>query len=288
VNAFEYLRPTLLAEATAALAEHGPEARVLAGGTDLTVALRDGKLKPRAVIDIKRIADLPPDIAQHDGHLVISARARMADLANDPTVQTLFPALVEAAAVVGSFQIRNRATLAGNACNASPAADTVPVLVAHGAELVIAGCGTERVMPLVDFIEGNRRTALTRGEMVTAIRLPIPSGPAGAAFERMTRRRGVDLATVNVCCAIDDAGMARFAFGAVAPKPFLVRDAGELAHPETSAARKDAIMESLFSAASPITDVRASADYRRAMIRVLAERALVRATGRRSAGGRHV
>jgi CO/xanthine dehydrogenase FAD-binding subunit len=219
--------------------------------------------------------------------VAIGARARMADVADHKVVRILFPALVEAARVVGSFQIRNRATLAGNSCTASPAADTVPVLVACGANLVIVGRNGRRVMPLVDFIRGNRQIALERSEMVAAVLLPKPAGASGAAFERMTRRRGVDLATVNVCCMVDGAGIATFAFGAVAPKPFLVRDAGELAHHGTGAARRDAVMEALFAAASPITDVRASADYRRAMIHALAERALDRALGRRAAGGPH-
>ena len=287
MNDFEYLRPATLADATAALAEHGPEARVLAGGTDLLVALRDGKAAPRAVIDIKRVADLHPGIEAHDDHVAIGARACMADVADHAVVRTLFPALVEAARVVGSFQIRNRATLAGNSCTASPAADTVPVLVACGANLTIAGRGGRRVMPLVDFIRGNRQIALERGEMVAAVLLPKPAGSSGVAFERMTRRRGVDLATVNVCCAVDGVGVATFAFGAVAPKPFVVRDAGELAHPDTGAARRSALMEALFAAASPITDVRASADYRRAMMHALAERAFDRALGRRAAGGPH-
>ncbi len=284
---FEYLRPDRLAQAVDALRDFGVEARVLAGGTDLTVALRDGKAQPGVVIDIKRIADLPSDIALRDDHVVIGAQARMMDIAAHEAVRSLYPALVEAAVVVGSVQIRNRATLVGNACNASPAADTVPVLVAHGARVEIAGPDGRRTMPLVDFIEGNRRIALERGELVVAILLPKPAGATGSAFERMTRRRGVDLATVNVCCAIDEAGVARFAFGAVAPKPFLVREEGELAHPGTTAARRSALMDTLFSGASPITDVRASADYRRAMIRVLAERALTRALVRHAAGGRH-
>ncbi len=281
------MSPLKLDDALSALQEYGPEARVLAGGTDLTVALRDGKAKPRLVLDCKRIGDVSSGIELRGDHLAIGARVRMVDVASHPDIQRLFPALVEAANVVGSFQIRNRATLVGNACNASPAADTVPVLVACGARLELTGRGGRRVMPLVDFIQGNRKIALERGEMVTAVHLPRPANPVGAAFERMTRRRGVDLATVNVCCAIDDAGVTTFAFGAVAPKPFVVREPGELADTRTTASRRDAILDALFTDVSPITDVRASADYRRAMVQVLAGRAHGRAIQRRTAGDRH-
>ncbi len=287
MSPFDYLVPATLAEALDALHEHGPEAKVLAGGTDLMVALRDGKLKPRVVIDLKRVADLPSEIVVRDDHVAIGARARMAEVADSAAVHSLFPALTEAAVVVGSAQIRNRATLAGNSCTASPAADTVPVLVACGASVEIAGPGGRRAMPLVDFIRGNRRIALDRGELVVGVRLPRSAGPVGAAFERMTRRRGVDLATVNVCCAIDEAGRTTFAFGSVAPKPFVVRDAGELADPATGPSGRSAVLDALFDPVSPITDVRASADYRRAMVRTLAERAHARAMARRQAGGRH-
>lgn len=287
MNSFEYLQPAELADALNALRDYGPEARVLAGGTDLTVALREGKLKPRMIVDLKRVADLSSQIRLRNGHVVIGARATMSDVAEHEDIRHLFPALVEAAAVVGSVQIRNRATLVGNVCNASPAADTVPVLVACGASVEIAGCAQLRRMPLVDFIQGNRRIALGQGELVTSILLPRPAGTHGAAFERMTRRRGVDLATVNVCCAIDETGVATFAFGAVAPRPFVVRDFGDLANPDISITDKGALMDRLFSKATPITDVRASADYRRAMVRVLAKRALSRAIQRHGADQRH-
>ena len=124
------------------------------------------------------------------------------------TVRRCFPALAEAAAVVGSIQIRNRATLVGNVCNASPAADTVPVLAVYSAVVKIIGRGGERSLPLIDFIQGNRRTALVAGELATALCIPFPSKPFGSAFARVTRRYSVDLAAVNVCCGIDGSGMS--------------------------------------------------------------------------------
>ncbi|MFH0751895.1 MAG: FAD binding domain-containing protein, partial [Chloroflexota bacterium] len=123
MHTFEYARPGTLAEAVALLDAHGPDARLLAGGTDLVIRLRDGTLRPSVVIDLKRIAELRPAIREADGRVTISATTVMTDIAADERVRRHFPALVEAAAVVGSVQIRNRATLAGNVCNASPAAD---------------------------------------------------------------------------------------------------------------------------------------------------------------------
>lgn len=275
---FDYARPGDLAEAVALLNAH-EGARLLAGGTDLTVGLRDGKITPTLVIDLKRLADLPPSITEADGRVHISATTVLAEIVAHGSVRRQFPALVEAADVVGSIQIRNRATLAGNIANASPAADTVPALVVYGASVVLRGPGGERQLPIAEFILGNRRTALTRGELVTAVTIPLPQRPLGTAFARMTRRRGVDLATINLCCRLDRHGHVAFAYGAVAPKPLLVHDqSGALADPTASPAQKDAALDTLLAQATPITDVRASAEYRLAMLRVLSKRALHRAT----------
>jgi carbon-monoxide dehydrogenase medium subunit len=260
---------------------------LLAGGTDLIVGLRDGKIAPRVIVDLKRTRDLPPIIAEADGCLTISATVAMNDVEKHKTVRLHFPALAEAAAVVGSTQIRNRATLVGNICNASPAADTVPALTVYGAVVTLLGSGGERRLPVADFIQGNRRTALAAGELVTAVTIPFPNQPFGAAFARITRRRGVDLATVNLCCGIDNAGVTTFAFGAVSPRPLLVRDAGTLADPYAAAEAKAIALDALISKASPITDVRGSAEYRVAMLRVLAERAQRRAAERLADGNKH-
>lgn len=284
---FRYVRPIRIQEAIGFLEEHGAAARLLAGGTDLIVGLRDGKIAPRVIVDLKRTRDLPPIIAEADGCLTISATVALNEVERHKTVRLHFPALAEAAAVVGSTQIRNRATLVGNICNASPAADTVPALTVYGAVVRLLGSGGERRLPVVDFIQGNRRTALAAGELVTAVSIPFPNQPFGAAFARITRRRGVDLATVNLCCGIDNAGVTTFAFGAVSPRPLLVRDAGTLADPYAAAEAKAIALDALISEASPITDVRGSAEYRVAMLRVLAERAQRRAAERLADGKKH-
>jgi CO/xanthine dehydrogenase FAD-binding subunit len=281
---FRYIRPTRVEEVIGLLEQHGEAAALLAGGTDLVVALRDGKIVPRVVIDLKRTNDLPQVISAVDGWLTIGATVPLSEIESHEIVRLRFPALAEAAAVVGSIQIRNRATLVGNICNASPAADTVPVLAVYGTVVKVLGPAGERHLPVVDFIKGNRRTALAPGEIATAVSIPFPKQPFGAAFSRMTRRRGVDLATVNLCCGVNHAGVTTFAFGAVSARPLLVRDAeGILADPRVAEDAKANALDCLIARASPITDVRASAEYRRAMLRVLAQRAQRRA-GERLAG----
>jgi len=288
VQPFRYLRPTRLQDVTDLLEEHGAAARLLAGGTDLTVDLHYGKSIPPVVIDIKRAADLSPVITEADGWLNISARVPLSDVEEHKTVRRFFPALAEAAAVVGSVQIRNRATLVGNVCNASPAADTVPVLAVYGATAKVLGRGGERSVRLVDFIQDNRRTALAVGELATAVSLPFPKEPFGAAFARVTRRYGVDLATVNLCCGLDRTGVTTLALGAVSPRPLVLRDSeGVLADPSATAAAKSAVLDALISRAAPITDVRASAEYRLAMLKVLARRAQRRAAERLADGKSH-
>ncbi|PFG41106.1 carbon-monoxide dehydrogenase medium subunit [Georgenia soli] len=272
---FDYARPQRLDEAVALLAAH-ENARVLAGGTDLTVGLRDGKIRPGIVVDIKRVIELAPAVAVDNGTVSVSATTPLSDVLLHDAVRKHFPALVEAASVVGSAQIRHRATLAGNVCNASPAADTAPVLVMHDAALTVQGPDGDREIAVVDFIQGNRRTDLGRGELVTRVRLPVPSRPYGAAFERMTRRRGVDLATINVSCMADKLGVT-FVLGAVAPVPVVVRDDSGALSQGADPADRAAALDAVADRATPISDVRASAEYRRAMVGVLLRRALHRA-----------
>ena len=281
---FQYARPATLAEALALLEAHGPEARLLAGGTDLVVRLRDGTIGPSVVIDVKRIPELRPAIRQVGGRLVISAGTVMTDVAQDAQVRRHFPALVEAAEVVGSVQIRNRATLAGNICNASPAADTAPPLLVYGAEAIACGVAGTRRIRLDEFFVRSGETTLRPGEMLTAIELPLPVRRMGAAHVRRTRRRGHDLASVTLCCGVDEAGLTRLAFGSVGPRPILAEDAsGTLADPAAPADAKAAIFEQMFAAASPSPrSMRASPEYRLAMLRVLGARALATAIERLS------
>ena len=286
MHTFAYARPATLAEAVALLEAHGPAARLLAGGTDLVIRLRDGTARPAVVIDVKQIAELRPAIHEDGGRLVISAGTVMTDVASDERVRRSFPALAEAAAVVGSVQIRNRATLVGNVCNASPAADTAPSLLVYDATVVAEGPGGTRRIPVDDFFVRSGVTTLARGEIVTAIELPLPARKMGAVHMRRTRRRGHDLASVTLCCGVDDAAVTRLAYGSVGPRPILMIDeSGVLADPAATDEAKAPIFERMFADASPSPrSMRASPEYRLAMLRVLGARALRTAIDRLAQG----
>lgn len=286
MRAFAYVRPDTIAEAIALLDEHGSDARILAGGTDLIIRLRDGSATPSVVVDVKRIAELDPAIREAAGCIVIGATTVMTDIAADARVRRDFVALAEAAAVVGSVQIRNRATLAGNVCNASPAADTAPSLLVYGARVVAAGPAGIRRIPIAEFFVRSGQTTLAQGELVTAIELPLPARRAGAVHVRRTRRRGHDLASVTLTCAVDEAGLTRLAYGSVGPRPLLVvDDSGVLADPAAAEGAKAAIFERMFAAASPSPrSMRAGPEYRLAMLRVLGSRALATAIHRLAEG----
>jgi carbon-monoxide dehydrogenase medium subunit len=275
MHPFSYACPVTLAETLALLEEHGPNASLLAGGTDLVVELRNGAIRPTVVIDLKRVRELSPSISASEDRLRISATTALAALEEDERARRWFPGLVEAAATVGSIQIRNRATLAGNICHASPAADTAPALLVSGAEVTLESVRGTRRVRLDEFFVGPGETVLARGELVSSIDLPIPRERPGVTFARLTRRRGVDLATINLCCRVDPSGWTQFAYGAVGPRPFLVRDqSGVLADPAAGDGAKDEILRRLLTEASPITDVRGSREYREAMLLVMSRRAL--------------
>lgn len=279
---FAYERPTGLEDAIALLVDHGEDARLLAGGTDLIIRLRDGTIRPRTVVDVKRIAELDGDIREVDGVLRIGARTVMTDIAAHDRIRRDYQALAEGAAVVGSAQIRNRATLAGNICNASPAADTAPALLVYGAVVRVAGPGGTRRVPIDDFFVRSGVTTLAAGELVTAIDLPLPAASRGAVHVRRTRRRGHDLASVTLACAVLPDGMTRLAYGSLGPRPVLVVDeTGVLADPATPDGAKIRALEALFVGASPSArSMRASPEYRLAMLHVLGVRAVATAIAR--------
>lgn len=284
---FRYCRPESVAEAVALLAEHGTGARVLAGGTDLVIALRTEEIRPTAVIDLKRIPELSPGIRRDDGHLWISATAVMTDIEHDELVLRRFPALAEAASTVGSVQIRNRATMVGNVCNASPAADTAPPLLVYNASAVAVGPSGNRRIDLDDFFVRSRQTTLQPGELVIGLEIPFPQRRMGAAYTRMTRRRGTDLASITLCCGVSEDGVTRLSYGSVGPRPVLVTDeSGVLADPSAPDEAKERIMAEMLAGASPSPrSMRAGPEYRLAMLPVLGKRALQTAIERLAKGG---
>jgi carbon-monoxide dehydrogenase medium subunit len=233
-------------------------------------------------VDVKGIAEFSREIQVEDGWLRVGARTTMTDLVRDTRIRSEFTALAEAAAYVGSVQIRNRATLAGNICNASPAADTLPALLVYGGRVVAVGQAGRRTIPLDGLFVRSGVTTLLPGELLEAIELPLPVGPRGSAHARRTRRRGHDLASVTLACSIGSDGVTRIAYGSVGPRPLLVVDeSGVLADRSAGDEAKAARLDALFVDAAPSpTSMRASPEYRLAMLRLLGLRAVTTSVGR--------
>ena len=281
MKSFEYLRPGTLTEALAMLGRFGTGAKPLIGGTDLMVRIQKGQADPTAVIDLKRVEDISSSIEVGAGMITVGARVVLADLVRNEHIQKHLPALVEAASTVGSIQIRNRATLVGNICNASPAADTVPALMIYGAAVTVVGSDGRRKVPLQEFFLEPGKTICEPSDLVVAVQIPIPLKPFGPAFGRLTRRKGVDLATINMACGIDAKGITTFVFGAVGPTPITARDeSGDLARADLPESKRDEILKSLIDHTSPISDVRSGKEYRQAMLLTIGRRVLYQARQR--------
>lgn len=271
----QYRRPGTLDEALAALEQAADHGRVLVGGTDLLVGVRRQPLSPLVLVDIKGATDLPAAIEDRGNNIRIGPTASMAALVANDRIRTCFPALIAAANVVGSIAIRNRATLIGNICNASPACDTAPALLVYGATVTIRNSEGERQLPIHEFFVGPGTTQCGAGELVTAIDIPCPAADHRSAFQRLTRRRGVDLATVSAAAGLTSDGLATVAFGAVAPTPVMATATQPIDTADPAAVR--ALAEQLTAVTTPISDLRASQAYRNAMTAVLAERAITAA-----------
>jgi CO/xanthine dehydrogenase FAD-binding subunit len=273
---FAYERPSSLSDAMALLVAGGDAARPLSGGTDLIIRLRDRTIQADVVVDVKRVPELAPGIRRVGDRLVIGANTVMTDIVADETIRSRFTALAEAALVVGSVQIRNRASLAGNICNASPAADTAPALLVYGAVVVVAGPEGVRRIPIDAWFVRSGVSTIRDGELVTAIELPLAGGPVASTHVRRTRRRGHDLASVTLAVAVPKEGPVTLSYGSVGPRPWVVTDSsGILADPASTVEARAVVLDRLFSSASPSpTSMRASPEYRLAMLRVLGMRAL--------------
>ena len=275
---FHYLAPRHLDEALALMS---PEAVPLAGGTDLFLRMERRHTQPAAVVDLKRIPGMDV-IEVSDGSLRIGALTLMEMLATSPLVQKDYDALARAAAVVGSVQTRNRATIGGNLANASPAADTATPLMALGASVEAADANGTRYVPVDQLFLGPGKTALRDRDLLTAVAVPTMPARAGSSFQRCVRT-AMDIAVVN-CAAfvrLDEDGLigeARIALGAVGPTPLRAVSAEERLRgqrPDSDLAAEAA--ECAADDARPIDDVRAGADYRREMVRVLTRRAIAEA-----------
>jgi CO/xanthine dehydrogenase FAD-binding subunit len=288
---FDYIRARNVEEAVGLLAQDG--ARALSGGTDLIVQLREGRRDARVVVDIKRLPEV--NVLEYDPATGLNLGAAVAcwRIAADPTVRAVYPGLVDAASLIGGVQIQGRATLGGNLCNASPAADSAPALIVHEAVCVIVGPDGRREIPAEEFCTGPGRNTLQRGEILLSFRIPAPPARFGAHYLRFIPRNEMDIAVVGAGASVvldeslEKIVSARVALGAVAPTPLFVREAGEyLAGKPATAEEIAAAAHIAQEAARPITDMRGTMAQRKHLSGVLARRALTEAVARARMGGK--
>ena len=286
-----YAAPTSVAEVVSLLAGE-PGACVFAGATDLVPQMRAGRPEPGLAIDLKKIARLM-DVALDGDTWRIGAAAPSADLTADAALSADLPGLVAAAGLIGSDQIQNRASLGGNLCNASPAADSVPPLIVNDARAVVAGPGGERTVAVAGIPAGPGRTSLAPGEFVVEFEIDRPPARTSDAYLRLIPRTEMDIAIVGAAARVSLGGdgncaAAAIALGAVAPTVVTVPAAAEaLAGGPIDDETLAAVAAAAGAAADPIDDKRGTVAYRRQVAGVLARRAVLEAAGRaRNGGGR--
>jgi len=287
VRRFELAVPGSVDECLQILAKRGPDTKVVAGGTDLLPQLKNGVLKPGWVVDLSAVAELRTISDAPDGGLRIGASVTARELELDARVRSRFPALAESAAMVGSVQVRNLATLGGNLCNAAPSADMAPPLLALDAEAVIAGPSGQRRVSMASFFLGVRRTVLGPGELLLEIVVPAQGAHSGGNYLRHTPRRELDIAVVGVASQVTLTGgkctAARIALAAVAPVPLRATDAEQaLVGQPLTPQQIERAADLASGAARPIDDHRGSIEFRNHLVRVLTRRTLTTALERAS------
>jgi CO/xanthine dehydrogenase FAD-binding subunit len=276
---FSLLMPQTLPEALEMLAGGAPEAAPLAGGTNLIVDMRSGRCRPAVLVNVAGLSELR-GVQRENGHIVVGGGTTITELMADPLVVEHGAPLKDAAAVLASPLIRNRATIAGNLADASPAADTAPPLLVLDAEVELMSCSGTRRVPLEDFLVGVRQTLRRPEELLTAVRWPAPPSNSAAAFYKIGLRKADAIAVASVAVMVEygDDGrceQARIALGSVAPR--VIR-----AHAAEDALRGQPLTDEIVAeaahlsaeATSPIDDVRGSADYRRRVTEALVRRLL--------------
>lgn len=286
MNDFEYAAATTVDEAVSLLAARGERAKVLAGGTDIIVQLRENLRHADLVVDVKKIAELMDYRYEPAKGLRLGAAVPCYRLYGDPALCQAYPALIDAAKIIGGWQIQSRASIGGNLCNSSPAADSIPALIALDAQCEIAGPGGRRRVPAAEFCTGPGRNVLERGEILVAIEFPPPAARAGSAYERFIPRNEMDIAVVGAASWVqlnatgDKIEKARIALGAVGPTPLYADAASKwLAGQPNTAATYQHAGELARQIARPISDKRGPAEYREHLVAVLVARTLARAAG---------
>ena len=263
------------------MAEKGPKARILAGGTDILVQLRGGRFQIDRLVDLKHVPEMNQLSYSEAEGMTLGAAVPCLRIYEDSTIAPLYPGLVDAAFMIGSVQIQGRASVGGNLCNSSPSGDTIPALIALEATCIIAGPQGRRTVPVEDFCTGPGANVLENGEVLVSLEFPSPKPNAGAHYLRFIPRNEMDIAVAGVGASVvldDDRQRirsARVALAAVAPTPILVKEAGDLlAGREANETSIEEAAEAAKAAARPISDMRGTVRQRVHLSGVLTKRAL--------------
>ncbi len=284
MNSFEYYKPVSLKEAAALKKRYGGSAALLSGGTDLILAMDSGAGNPEAVIDLKGITELKTIKSINDS-VLIGAGTTFSELIKSRLIKESLPILWEAANLVASVSVRNTATLAGNIANAVPSAESASPLLARDAAVIAESETGKREVPITGFFKGPRKSSLKNDEIITAVRIPHYPGKFGECYIKMGRYDGEDLAQAGVSVSVDPDNNFKIAFAAVGPVPLRIIDAEEIIRGKELT--DELIIEAeemVLKRISPITDIRASMEYRLHMCGVMLKRALKASVSRRDSG----
>jgi aerobic carbon-monoxide dehydrogenase medium subunit len=285
LHEIQYEAPATLSDALKLLGSFGEKARPLCGGTDILIQMRAGVRRQEHLVDVKRIPELRQLSFDAKSGLRLGAAVPCIEVYENALMREHYPGLTEAAHLIGSLQIQNRASVGGNLCNGSPAADTTPALIALGAIAKIAGPKGTREAPVESFILSPGRTVLQPGEIVVEFQIPAPRPHSSDAYLRLIPRNEMDIAVVGVGASVtldgDKCVAARIALGAVGPTPIVAAKAAEaLVGRKLDDATIGKAAQLAIAASSPIDDMRGTAEYRRHIVGVLTRRSLAIAAER--------
>jgi len=285
IHDFEYYKPADLKEVTDLLERFGTKAKILAGGTDLVVQMKEDVGAPEVVIDIKGIPKMN-EILLEDNTLFIGACVTFSELIESEIIKKYFPLIKEMSETVASVAIRNRATLVGNICSAVPSADSAPILLVYDADIITKSSSKERTISINDWFAGPKKTVLLPEELVTGITIPLPDKKHAGCYEKLGRYSGEDLAQAGVCILVFEDLHYKVAFCAVGPVPKRAyRVEKFLKSKEISEKIIEEAKQYLLKEISPISDIRATEEYRTHMMGVMFERGLKKAVSRLHGGG---
>ena len=287
---FDYVTASSLDQVVGLLGEHGRDASLLSGGTDLLIDLREGRKHAKVVIDVKSLPEATELTYDAQSGLTMGAAVPCYRMYEHDEIANAYPGLMDAATLIGGVQIQGRASMGGNLCTASPAGDSIPIMIAHYAVAKVAGPNGTREIPVEDFCLAPRRNAMTEDEFLVSLHMPAPQAGSGSAYLRFIPRNEMDIAVVSAGTSVqlsDDGSTldkVRVALGAVAPRPLLVQAiSDELAGQPASEETIERAAQLARDAATPISDMRGTAEYRKHLAGVMTTRTLETAIERAKA-----